>query len=160
MKTEQNNILEHFIHLFEYNSWATAKTVEAVLKYVKPESRANELLSHIISSQKIWLGRTLNKILASDPWGKISPENYISQSNELTSEWMKLLRGVNESGLERKIEYKNTKGESFSNTVKDIITHVINHSTYHRAQIAQLIRQSGGEPAKTDYIVYQRELKK
>jgi uncharacterized damage-inducible protein DinB len=50
------------------------------------------------------------------------------------------------------------KGEKFANTIKDIIVHVINHSKYHRAQIAQLISLSGGEPAKTDYIVYQREL--
>jgi uncharacterized damage-inducible protein DinB len=52
------------------------------------------------------------------------------------------------------------KGEKFANTIKDIVVHVINHSTYHRAQIAQLVKQSGGEPAKTDYIVYQREFQK
>ena len=35
---------------------------------------------------------------------------------------------------------------------------VINHSTYHRAQIAQKVKALGGKPAVTDYIVYQREL--
>jgi len=57
----------------------------------------------------------------------------------------------------RILEYE---GEKLANNIKDIVVHVINHSTYHRAQIALLVRQSGGEPAKTDYIVYQREFQK
>jgi len=37
---------------------------------------------------------------------------------------------------------------------------MINHSTYHRAQIALLVKSSNGEPAKTDYIFYQRQFQK
>ncbi|QLH28398.1 MAG: hypothetical protein HWD63_02710 [Candidatus Parvibacillus calidus] len=38
--------------------------------------------------------------------------------------------------------------------MKDIIFHIINHSTYHRGQIAMEFRQSGLEPLNTDYIFY------
>jgi len=71
-----------------------------------------------------------------------------------------LIESFQEKDFDARVEYKNAAGEKYTNSVKDIITHVINHSTYHRAQIAQLIRQSGGEPAKTDYIVYQRQFQK
>ncbi|MGB9416785.1 MAG: DinB family protein [Acidobacteriaceae bacterium] len=33
----------------------------------------------------------------------------------------------------------------------ELIQHAINHSTYHRGQIALLIRQLGYVPASTDY---------
>jgi uncharacterized damage-inducible protein DinB len=157
VKTEKNSLAAHYIHLFEYNNWATLKTAESVISFLKVEGRASDLLSHIISSQKVWLGRILENDRHTDPWQKHSLEACIKESGNLTSEWIKLLKEADEKKFETKVSYKNTKGESFTNTIKDIVTHVINHSTYHRAQIALLVRQAGGEPAKTDYIVYQRQ---
>jgi uncharacterized damage-inducible protein DinB len=34
--------------------------------------------------------------------------------------------------------------------------HLVNHSSYHRAQIAMLLRQKGFEPINTDFITYDR----
>jgi uncharacterized damage-inducible protein DinB len=126
----------------------------------KKNIKSEELLSHIISAQKIWLNRILGRNTVIDPWHKLTQEDWIPQSIPITAEWINLLESFKENDFERRIEYTNTKGEKFFNTVKDIIVQVINHSTYHRAQIAQLVRQSGGEPAKTDYIVYQRQFQK
>jgi len=126
----------------------------------KKNNKSEELLSHIISAQKIWLNRILGRNTVIDPWHKLTQEDWIPQSIPITAEWINLLESFKENDFERRIEYTNTKGEKFFNTVKDIIVQVINHSTYHRAQIAQLVRQSGGEPAKTDYIIYQRMFQK
>jgi uncharacterized damage-inducible protein DinB len=38
--------------------------------------------------------------------------------------------------------------------------HLVNHSTYHRAQIAILLRQQGFEPVNTDFITYDRVITK
>jgi uncharacterized damage-inducible protein DinB len=38
-----------------------------------------------------------------------------------------------------------------SYTLGELIQHAINHSTYHRGQVALLIRQLGHVPASTDY---------
>ena len=151
---------DHFIHLLKYNDWATRQTAESIMNLKKKNEKSEELLSHIISAQKIWLHRILGKDVNIDPWQKLTEEEWIPQSTPLSAEWINLLEGLKEKDFERRIEYKNIKGEKFANTVKDIVVHVINHSTYHRAQIALLIRQSGDEPARTDYIVYQREFQK
>ena len=37
--------------------------------------------------------------------------------------------------------------------------HLVNHSSYHRAQIALLLRQKGYEPINTDFITYDRVLR-
>lgn len=54
------------------------------------------------------------------------------------------------------IEYKNSTGKTFQNSRYDILIHVLNHGTYHRAQIATELRGHGIEPINTDYITYMR----
>ncbi len=151
---------DHFLHLFKYNDWATRQTAESIVGLKKKNEKSQELLSHIISAQKIWLNRILKRDIIINPWQKITSDEWIEQNLTVTSEWINLIESLQEKDFDARVEYKNTAGEKYTNTVKDIITHVINHSTYHRAQIAQLVRQSGGEPAKTDYIVYQRMFQK
>ena len=151
---------DHFIHLFKYNDWATRQTAESIMNLKKKNRKSEELLSHIISAQKIWLNRILSKDIVIDPWQMLTQKELVPQSTPVTADWINLLEGLHENDFERRIEYSNMKGEKFANTIKDIVVHVINHSSYHRAQIAQFVKQSGGEPARTDYIVYQREFQK
>jgi uncharacterized damage-inducible protein DinB len=150
----------HFVHLFKYNDWATRHCADSITKLKKKNSKAEELLSHLISAQEVWLNRVLERDIITDPWKKLTEEEWIPKSTPLTAEWINFLEGLHENDFEKRVGYINTKGERFTNTIKDIVIQVINHSTYHRAQIASLVRQSGGEPAKTDYIVYQREFQK
>ena len=60
--------------------------------------------------------------------------------------------GAGEASLDDQVEYRNSKGELWRSRVEDILTHVLFHSTYHRGQIALLMRASGMEPAYTDFI--------
>ena len=39
-----------------------------------------------------------------------------------------------------------------------MLQHLANHSTYHRGQIATLLRQLGTKSISTDLIAYHREL--
>jgi uncharacterized damage-inducible protein DinB len=59
---------------------------------------------------------------------------------------------MDEAALRVGVTYKNTKGEPWTNSVEDILTHVIMHSAYHRGQIAADMRASGHTPAYTDFI--------
>lgn len=45
----------------------------------------------------------------------------------------------------------------FTNTIGDILFHIVNHSTYHRGQIASDFRESDIEPLNTDYIMFKRD---
>ena len=151
---------DYLAHLFKYNDWATREAADSMGGFEKEDERLPELLSHIVSAQKIWLNRTLEREIEVNPWKKYTVQECVSQSTIITSEWINLLESLKASDLERRIDYKNTKGEMFTNTIKDIITHVINHSSYHRGQIAQKVKKLGGKPAVTDYIFYQRQFQK
>src|SRR5690606_13785015 len=58
--------------------------------------------------------------------------------------------------LNAKFHYKTTTGIAFNDTIRDTLFHVINHSTYHRGQIAMEFSQHGLEPLATDFIFYKR----
>jgi uncharacterized damage-inducible protein DinB len=47
-------------------------------------------------------------------------------------------------------------GDTYTNSVQEILFHIINHSTYHRGQIMAQLRESGLEAISTDYIFYKR----
>ena len=54
--------------------------------------------------------------------------------------------------MSRQISYVNSKGESWSSQVDDVLFQVITHSAYHRGQIASDMRAAGLTPAYTDFI--------
>jgi uncharacterized damage-inducible protein DinB len=39
----------------------------------------------------------------------------------------------------------------------DIITHISHHGSYHRGQLANMIRMSGEKPVSTDYFIFSLE---
>lgn len=151
-------IKHHFIHLFRYNSWATNETIGSIQGFESPSDRIISLVSHIVAAQQIWFNRIVEDKTPLSPWYVYTIDECLDKSEEITSRWLNYLEHTSEEGLEKVIHYKNTKGDVFENSVKDILTHVINHSTYHRAQIALLVKEAGGKPAVTDYIVYARSM--
>ena len=58
----------------------------------------------------------------------------------------------------RIINYQNIKGIPFHNSIFEIITHLMNHGTYHRGQLVTMLRGAGSTPIPaTDLIVFYRE---
>jgi len=116
----------------------------------------------LLAAQQIWFNRVSGLAPAAvELWPALGkPHN---EFNEIIIEnnkaWMTYLNTVAEADFESIITYKNSKGEVFHNKLSEIVTHVINHGTHHRAQIGQLLKFAGIEnlPA-TDYIFYIRNL--
>src|SRR5712675_664939 len=75
-----------------------------------------------------------------------------TRAAELGRLWREYFESLPPSLLSQMISYKNTKGEPWTDTVQDILTHVLMHSAYHRGQIASQKRASGQTPAYTDFI--------
>ena len=146
---------EKFIELFEYNYHFNKKLIEFISEnfQLKPEKTV-KLLNHLINAQQIWNAR-INNESEFEVW-QINDWNNISKIN--TDNYSKTLEIIHNKSPENSIEYKNSKGEKFINKIEDVLFHVINHSTYHRAQIATDIKNNGIEPINTDYIFYKRKI--
>ncbi len=71
-------------------------------------------------------------------------------------EFNALLSGAGADKLEQPVSYRNSAGDEFKSAVRDILAHVALHGSYHRGQIAALVRAAGTKPASTDFIAFAR----
>jgi uncharacterized damage-inducible protein DinB len=88
------------------------------------------------------------------------PEFSVAKSRDLAARhadlFERLLVDNDDAALARLVDYRNSAGRAFKNSVGDIVTHVAMHGSHHRGQIARLLRQAGQEPPYTDYIQFAR----
>lgn len=143
-----------FKELFQYSFVSNQKIIDLFNRDTGlKNSTAHRLLSHILAAHHIWNSRILAKKPHYEVWPTISVMDCaaIDKDNIQTS-----LKILDEFDLKQIIFYQNSKAQEFNNSVQDILFHVINHSTYHRGQIAKEFRNMGIEPENTDYIFYKR----
>ncbi len=64
------------------------------------------------------------------------------------------VEGLTESRISEIVSYVDVKGETWSYPLSEMLVHVVNHSTYHRGQVATMLRRLGKTPLSTDYLVF------
>lgn len=146
----------YFIRLLKYNEWANNRILEIMLTDGFNEPSAVKLFSHIVAAQQLWLDRILMKQDKLEVWPDYTVEGCIALSKESTGSWIKFLELMSEEDLDKIISYTTTQGVPYSNSVADILTHLVIHSSYHRAQIAKKYREAGINPPNTDFIQFAR----
>lgn len=146
---------QFFIELFCYNHQCNLKLCKAFVENQdKVSEKAIKTFNHLLNAHQIWNSRILQKEISTSVW-EIHSINELEKIN-LTN-YNQSLEILNTKTLDDKIHYSNTKGQKFSNNIRDILFHIINHSNYHRGQIASDFRQNGLEPIVTDFIIYKRQ---
>lgn len=144
---------EKFTALFEYNQAMNIKVIDLLtLNYNKISEKALLLLSHTLNAHQIWNAR-IQKEKEFAVW-QLNDWNFVRSINE--NNYQNTLKILQNDDLNRIVIYHNSKGDQFENKLEDILFHVINHSTYHRAQIATECRSNGIEPLISDYIMFKR----
>lgn len=130
-----------------------------MLKQESSFGTVKETLIHIRDAQYIWLGRLQGH--SPDAW----PGNGFSGTSlqaaadlvESSVQWESFVGGIHVERLGETVSYKNIRGQEFSNTIGQIIAHVMNHGTFHRGQIITMLRGAGYKDLKqTDLIAFFR----
>ena len=146
---------DHFKRLWNYNDWANKKVLESLMDFGAVKDKKVALMSHVLSAQFIWYLRIVNKPTMAFPvWEKYKMSELFTMNEDSTMQWQGLLE--KEINFNKEISYTNTIGEKHTSRIEEIFTHVINHGTHHRAQIAALLRAAGQQPPTLDYIFYSR----
>ena len=150
----------------EYDHWATARIIEAlsILDLELPEhGEARALLSHNLAARGIWLWRlTGDKAYFA---GQVFWEHAEAPGLELLANWSIIVRDqwldwaatLTQADLNRVITYAALDGTIWSNSVDEIVEHVLTHGFYHRGQIARRFRLMGRDAPETGFIFYHRE---
>jgi len=148
---------DNFDELLRYNDWANERVLETLCSAADPPDRTLELLSHLLRAQDLWYGRVAGTDHANLAlWTTDDLATCERRAEAGTERWLTLLDERGKEGLDDAINYENTSGDSFTTPLRAILSHVINHGTHHRAQIALLLRAADIVPPTTDYIYYVR----
>lgn len=117
-----------------------------------------DTLTHIMFVEWLWLERWHGRSPTGPPPGEFPDLTSIrARWREIENDLLKFVRALSAPDLDRVLTYRNTKGNSFSDRLWQMLQHLVNHGTYHRGQIITLLRQLGATPVATDMIAFYRE---
>jgi uncharacterized damage-inducible protein DinB len=142
--------------LLAHLEWADQRALEALRRAEVPSPAAFELYAHVVGAEHVWLSRLRGALPALTPWPQLDLEQSARVAEENVRGFEEFMRNLGAADRHRTIEYRNSAGVAFQSTVEDILLQVALHGSYHRGQVAQLLRQSGAEPIATDYIAFIR----
>jgi uncharacterized damage-inducible protein DinB len=144
------------LNLLGHMRWADTLVADALAaSKTEPPTDAVGLFAHIAAVEHLWYSRIHSVRAAHAVWPKLSP-NEARALAERHADLFEQLVNEGDATLQRNVSYRNSAGRDFRNTVEEIVTHVTMHGSYHRGQIARIIRASGGDPPYTDYIQFMR----
>jgi len=147
-----------FRSLFRYTHWANDRVLDTMQAADMVPERAVELLSHLLRTQDVWYGRIEKTDHADlDFWATEDLAACAERAEASARRWDTGLDAWTAEDLDRSIGYTNSKGTRFETPRRDLLSHVVNHSTHHRAQIALVLREAGIAPPATDYIFFVRD---
>jgi len=154
--------------LLDYHYWARDRLLEA-LDPLTPEQFTRDMgnsfrsirdtVAHIYAADFVWytrwIGETPSSLIAYDTFPDV---------DSLRRSWVDLegkvggfVESLGEAGVSRVFEYKLLSGAEGASPFCEMLTHVVNHGSYHRGQVTTLLRQLGAPPPKsTDMITFYR----
>lgn len=144
--------LDYFRSLFRHDDWANRASWQSLLAVTNSPPRATEVMAHIAGAELLWLERLLETPQTAVVWPTDALRAVGDQLTTLHRRWMRYLASLGEDDLKGEIDYVNSQGEPWRNNRRDILMHVILHSSYHRGQIASLLGRAGHQSAYTDFI--------
>ena len=147
---------DHLRKLFDHLEWADAAALEALRTSNGSDERALTIYSHVLGAEAVWLARLAGRAYDVPVWPVLSLEQAASLAARNAAELGTVVSSLGPEDLGREIDYRTSDGRAFRSTIEDILLHGALHGSYHRGQIALLIRRGGGEPAPTDFIAFVR----
>ena len=149
--------------LFAYNAWANQRVLEACSALAPDQLRepaagsfpsVYHTLHHIMGVEWLYLERLHGKFPT-----ELLPGEKFENLAAISARWQAIKKGLEDyirgpelGDPERIVEYTNMKGKPFRYSLRAVLQHVVNHSTYHRGQVTTQLRVLGAKPLSTDLL--------
>lgn len=146
-----------FSRIYLHSLWADGKLLSALTAVDSPPPDALRFFAHVLGAQLVWLSRLGRHVPAAPIWPAPDLALITEYHEALKAAWLKYLPELDAAEVARVVHYQNQSGQSFSQPVGDILTHVAMHSMYHRGQVSWELRLAGIAPPAIDLIVALRD---
>lgn len=152
-----------------YNIWASQRIIDIIVALPEEKQMAElpssftslyKTVLHMLDAESIWWQRMKLTERINVP-----SENFKGNMKELANnllqqskQWEELVANVSVLSLDHVFQYYNNKKEHFKMPIYQMLHHVFNHSTYHRGQLVNMLRQLGVEKIPpTDFSLWTRK---
>ena len=146
----------------EYQRWANQKTADHI-KHLSTGALEQEFggsfpsirltILHLLQADYRWLHR-----LKGFPIVDVPTSWQTEPTETLITTWLgvqdQLVTEVKNLPADKRIKFTTAKGDHYELPLTDVITHVVNHATYHRGQLVNFLRMAGEKPSGTDYFLF------
>lgn len=118
-----------------------------------------DTFAHILAADWVWLRRWSGESprRMPDDWSVESRAELRDRLDAIETERAAFLEALRPGDLDRVVAYRTIAGQPFESRMDEMLRHVVNHGTYHRGQLATLLRQLGIAAPPTDLIAYYRD---
>jgi uncharacterized damage-inducible protein DinB len=155
-------LIEEIRQIYEYHDWANHKVLDSASMLSASEQNMNaggsfptfiEALRHILLVEFLFIHRWQGQPPRQEPeWDTIDQIRSIWHSIEI--ERNEYLSGLNKTSLYRPIHYTDTRGRAITLDLWQAIFQCVNHSTFHRGQLIEKLRNLGRIPPATDFAQF------
>src|SRR5215831_6166199 len=146
------SLADHLRRGLAWTAWADRESLRSIQAMATPAAHGVRVIAHIVACERLWLYRITADTRPVVVWPEWRLAETARELDEMASAWREFGVALDDASLALPVNYVNSMGEPWTNTVEDIVSHVISHGAYHRGQIAGAVRRTGGEPAYTDFI--------
>ena len=152
----------------EFMKWADEIMLAALLHVPSAKASADtgssfksmlDTLNHVYLAELVWFERIQgqNKRLA-DLEVPVDATALAQAWTNLHQSWLDWAASMTSEAWLGPFTFRNNAGAESTMPYWQIALHVINHGSYHRGQVATMLRQAGIVPPGTDLITYYRSL--
>ncbi|MCE3007672.1 MAG: DinB family protein [Bacteroidetes bacterium] len=144
--------------LFAYSRWADARLLPYLQPVYADDAYTQRLMSHVVIAQAVWLDRIAQVPLRYTDFFQVLPwPDLIALERETTEALIQLPQRLDAGALAAPLEHSNAEGRVFRIPLEEVLFHVANHGTHHRAQLLSQLRRLGHTPPDLSFILYARE---
>jgi uncharacterized damage-inducible protein DinB len=160
--------IEDIRPLYDFNAWANHRTIEACAA-LSPEQFMRDLgssfrsvrdtLAHIYGAEWIGLERWQGRVPTALPSASDFPDIEAVRRGltEMDRKLIDYVASLTTEDVQRTLQYKTTVGMPQAQPQWQMLQHLANHGTYHRGQVAAMLRQLGAKATGTDLIGFYRD---
>lgn len=142
--------------LVDHMTWADTQVL-AKLRSAPEDTAALKWYAHVLAAERIWYLRLHGQDWTTQRvWPVLSLDECAALAEQNSAQLKQYVSRLTEDELARSITYINSSGDTFTNNVSDMLTHVALHGVHHRGQIAASLRLNGVDPPALDFIRFAR----
>ena len=142
--------------LVDHMQWADAQVLTKL--HTAPEDTAAlKWYAHVVAVERVWYLRLHGQDWTTQRvWPSLSLDECAALAEQTSAQFHQFVAQLKDTDHVREVSYTNSTGDSFTNTVADILTHVALHGVHHRGQIAASLRSNEIDPPALDFIRFAR----